>query len=324
MTTAAESYDSPLKGIYYLIAGVFVFSLQDVIIKWISGKYPVHEIVLVRSCFAIIPILFIAHLEGGLHLLRTNHFVAHIIRSFLFFGAYICFYLSLAALPLAETVSLFFSAPIFITILSVTSLGEKVEFRSWIAVLVGFFGVIIMLKPSSKMIDPAALLALSTAFLYAIASIITRRLGKTENGVSLAFYPTVMYIIFSTILSISLNNIAITQKSHSSWAFLFREWQFPSQGDLFLFIIIGLISAAGFYFLSQAYRLGQPSTIAPFEYIAVPLSVVWGYIFWKDILEPQSVIGMVLIVGSGLYIFGSKKVLTNKYVLSIFKIKIRR
>ena len=324
MTTAAESYDSPLKSIYYLIGGVFVFSLQDVIIKWLSGKYPVHEIVLIRSFFAIIPILFIAYLEGGLHLLRTSHYVTHIIRSFLMFGAYICFYLSLAALPLAETVSLFFSAPIFITILSVTSLGEKVEFRSWIAVLVGFFGVIIMLRPSSKMIDPAAFLALLAAFLYAIASIITRRLGKTENGVSLAFYPTVMYIIFSTILSIALNNIAVTQKSHPSLAFLLREWQLPSQGDLFLFIIIGLIAAAGFYFLSQAYRLAQPSTIAPFEYIYVPLSVVWGYVFWKDILEPQSVIGMVLIVGSGLYIFGSKKLLTNKYVLSIFKIKIRR
>jgi drug/metabolite transporter (DMT)-like permease len=324
MTTATESYDSPLKSICYLIGCIFVFSLQDVIVKWISGKYPVHEIVLIRSFFAIIPILFIAYLEGGLHLLRTNHYVTHIIRSFLMFGAYICYYLSLAVLPMAETVSLFFSAPIFITVLAVTFLSEKVEFRCWIAVLVGFFGVIIMLRPSSKMIDPAAFLALLAAFLYAIVAIITRRLGKTENGVSLAFYPTVMYIIFSTILSISLKNIAITKKSHHILAFLFREWRLPSQGDLFLLIIIGLTAAAGFYFLSQAYRLGQPSTIAPFEYISVPLSVVWGYVFWKDILEPQSVIGMVLIVGSGLYIFGSKTILTNKYVLSIFKIKIRR
>jgi drug/metabolite transporter (DMT)-like permease len=133
-----------------------------------------------------------------------------------------------------------------------------------------------------------------------------------------------MYIIYSPILSIALNNIAVTQKSHPSLAFLFRQWQLPSQSDLFLFIVLGLIAAAGFYFLSQAYRLGRPSTVAPFEYISVPLSVVWGYVFWKDILEPQSVIGMVLIVGSGLYIFGSKKLLTNKYVLSTFKIKIRR
>lgn len=322
--STAETYDSPVKSIYYLIAGVFVFSLQDVIIKWMSSKYPVHEIVLLRSCFAIIPILFIAYLEGGLHLLRTQHYAGHIIRSFFMFGAYTCFYLSLAALPLAETVSLYFSTPIFIMILSVAFLGEKVEFKSWIAVLIGFFGVLIMLRPGFKMIDLAAFLALLTALLYAISSIITRKIGKTENGVSLAFYLTIMYIVFSTILSIALNNIAITPKSHPSFAFLLREWGVPSKGDLLLFIMLGLIAAAGFYFLSQAYRLAQPSSIAPFEYIAVPLSVIWGYVFWKDILEFQSVIGMVLIIGSGLYIFGSKKVLTNRYVLSIFKTKIRR
>jgi len=319
MITAAESYDSPLKSIFYVIAGVFIFSLHDVIVKWISGDYPVHEIILIRSCFALIPILFIARMEGGLHLLRTSHFGAHVIRSILFFGAYICFYLSLAALSLAETISLFYSGPIFITILSVVFLGEKVKFRNWIAILVGFFGVIMMLKPSSEMIDPAGFLALLSAFLYAIVSIITRRLGRTENGVSLAFYTTVMYIIYAPIFNLALDYISVNQKSHPSLAFLFREWKIPSQGDLFLFIMIGLFAAVGLYFLSQAYRLGQPSTVAPFEYIFVPLSVIWGYIFWKDTLEPHSIIGMILIIGSGLYIFRSKKVLTNKSVLSIFK-----
>ena len=130
--------------------------------------------------------------------------------------------------------------------------------------------------------------------------------------------------IFSTIFTLALNNIAVTQITHPSFAFLFREWRLPSQGDLFLIMITGIIAAAGFYFLAQAYRLAQPSAIAPFEYIAVPLSVVWGYLFFKDILGFQSVLGMVLIAWSGLYIFGSKMGLTNKYVLSIFKIKIRR
>ncbi|MGD9326527.1 MAG: hypothetical protein PVG26_21090, partial [Desulfobacterales bacterium] len=101
MSNHAQSHDSPVKSIYYLIAGVTVFSLQDVIIKWISGKYPVNEIVWIRSCIAIIPILVIAHLEGGVHLLRTTNLWGHIIRSFFMFCAYICFYLSLAALPLA-------------------------------------------------------------------------------------------------------------------------------------------------------------------------------------------------------------------------------
>ena len=324
MTTAAESYDSPLKSISYLVAGVFVFSIQDVIIKWFSAKYPVNEIVVIRSCIAIIPILFIAHLEGGLHLLRTRHHFIHIIRCFFMFCAYISFYLSMAALPLAETVSIFFSTPIFITIFSVIALGERVEIRGWIAVVVGFIGVIIMLRPGSNMFDPAALLALLTAVLYAVASIITRKLGKTDTGVSMAFYLAVMYIVFGMAFTLMLNNSTVGSSTHPSFAFLLREWRIPAREDLILLIAIGFISAAGFYCLSQAYRLAQPSVIAPFEYIAVPLGVIWGYLFFKDTLGYQSFIGMMLIVGSGLYIFGRNNGLTNKYVLSIFKIKSRK
>ena len=324
LSTVAQKHDRPLKAIGFLIAGVFVFTLQDVIIKWISGNYPVHEIVLIRSFFAVIPILVIARLEGGLHLLRTTHYGLHVIRAFLMFASYMTYYLALAALPLAETVSLFFSAPLFITILSVTFLDEKVELGGWMAVLVGFLGVVILLKPGSKMINPAALLALLSALLYATGSILTRRLGQTESGVALAFYPIITYIAFSTMVGIALSAGPVVQQSHPSVAFLFRGWQVPVQGDLFLLILVGLIAALGFYFLSQAYRLAPPSAIAPFEYTAVPLSVVLGYIFWKDILGPQSIIGIVLIVGSGLYIFGSKKLLGNRYLLGFFKIKIRK
>lgn len=320
----AETIDSPIKSIYYLIAGVLVFSIQDVIIKWISGKYPVHEIVLIRSSIAIFPTLLIAHLEGGLHLLKTRRLAGHILRSLLLFGSYTCFYLSMSALPLAETVSIFFSAPIFITVLSVGFLGEKVEVSAWIAVIAGFLGVILMLKPGSRIVDPAALLAVLTALLYAISSILTRRLGKTESGVSLAFYPIIMYFVCSVVLAIILNHIEVSRSSHPSLAFLFREWRFPASEDLLFFLSIGIIASAGFYSLSQAYRLAQPAMIAPFEYVAVPLSVFWGYLFWGDILGFQSMIGMMLIIGGGLYIFWGRKGLTHKFILSLFKIKNRR
>lgn len=324
MTTAAEYDDSPLKSISFLVVGVFVFSIQDVIVKYLSAKYPVNELVFIRSCIAIVPILFIAHIEGGLHLLRTKHYFTHIIRCFFMFFAYISFYLSMAALPLAEAVSIFFSSPIFITIFSIAALGEKVEISGWIAVVVGFIGVIIMLRPGSNMFDPAALLALLTAVLYAVASIITRRLGKTDTGVSMAFYPTIMYVVFAMAFTSILNHGDVDPNSHPSIAFLLREWRFPAQEDLISLIAMGFIAATGFYCLSQAYRLAQPSLIAPFEYIAVPLGVVWGYLFFNDTIDSQSVIGMLFVVGSGLYIFGRKNGLTNKYVLSIFKIKSRK
>jgi drug/metabolite transporter (DMT)-like permease len=323
-STAAEMHNRPLKAIGFLIAGVLVYSLHDVIIKWISGSYPVHEIVLIRSIFAVFPILVIARLEGGFYLLRTTRYGRHAIRASLMFASYMTYYLALAALPLAETVSLFFSAPLFTTILSVIVLDEKVELGGWAAVLLGFFGVIVLLKPGSKIINPAALLALLSAFLYSTGSILTRRLGQTESGVALAFCPIIMYIAFSLLVGLTLAPRYVEQGAHPSLAFLLRQWQLPGQSDLFLLILVGLIAALGFYFLSQAYRLAPPSVIASFEYTAVPLSVVLGYFFWKEIPGPQSMIGILLIVGSGLYIFGSKKLLANRYLSGFFKIKIRK
>ena len=324
ISAIAEKHNRPLKAIAFLIGAIFIYSLHDVIIKWISGNYPVHEIVMIRSIFAVIPILLIARVGGGFHLLRTTHLGLQIIRALLMFASFMTYYLALAALPLAEAVSLFFSAPLFITILSVTALGEKVELGGWLAVFIGFLGVIVMLKPGGNMINPAALLALLSAFLYGTGSILTRRLGQTESGVALAFYPTITYIFCSTIVGMALSHSDATQQAHPSVAFLLRGWQFPAQADLFLLILVGLIAALGFYFLSQAYRLAPPSAIAPFEYTAVPLSAVLGYIFWKDILGPQSIIGIVLIVGSGLYILGRKKLLANRYVSGVFKIRFRR
>jgi drug/metabolite transporter (DMT)-like permease len=131
-------------------------------------------------------------------------------------------------------------------------------------------------------------------------------------------------MVFSVILAVVLNNVGFTSKTHPSLVFLFREWRFPAQGDFIIFLSLGLIAAAGFYFLSQAYRLAKPSMIAPFEYVAVPLSIIWGYLVWRDVLEFQAIIGMVLIVGSGLYMFLGKRGFSNRYILSLFKIEFRR
>ena len=254
MTTDSENYNSPLKSIYYLIAGVFIFSLQDVIIKWISGKYPVHEIVLIRSCISIIPILFIAYLEGGLHLLRTNQYLGHIIRTFFMFGSYICFYLSIVALPLAETVSLYFSAPIFIAIFSVTFLGEKVEFRSWIAVLVGFIGVIIMLRPSSKMIDPAAFLAVLTAVLYAMASIFTTPIAAVVFSLEVLM----LDLTTSSIIPLLISSVtgAITTKLLMAENILvhFKVTEDFVVSDVPFFIILGILSGIVSLYFSRMHE----------------------------------------------------------------------
>ena len=307
MITAIKKIKSRFNSIYCIVIANFFLTIHDVMIKWISGKYPVHEVLFIRSCVAILPILMIAHWNGGLKQLKTECYAGHIIRSLLMFGAYISFYLALSALPLAVTISLFFSSPIFIMILSVLFLKEKVNITSWVAVIAGFIGVIIMLKPSSEIIDPAAFLALLAALFYAIASVMTRDLGKTESGLSLVFYLMVVYIVNSTILAFGLSKITLNINSHPSLAFFFMAWQLPAKGDFLIFLSIGLIAGVSIYCLTQAYRLEVPSKVAPFEYIAVPIAVAWGYFVWNDVLDLQSIIGIIMIIGSGLYILHGKR-----------------
>ena len=193
-------------------------------------------------------------------------------------------------------------------------LGEKAALRTWVAAFLGFCGVIIMMRPTSEAIDPATILAIVTAVLYAISQVLTRKLGKTENGASLSFYLLVVYITFSIVLGVVFNQVPVIQNAHPSLAFLIRAWTQPSAQDVLLFFLMGSLTAIAIYCLSQAYRLSQPSTVAPLEYIAVPLSAIWGFLFWNDLLDLHSILGMLLIVGSGLYIFKGKKGFFNRLI----------
>jgi drug/metabolite transporter (DMT)-like permease len=302
LATSKEVLDAPLKGIAFLIAGVSVFSFQDVVIKWMSGEYPVHEIVFIRSLVAIVLILLIVRFEGGLESLWTRRPVVHLVRGCAFFMAYTCYYLSLASLPLAEAATLYFTAPLFLAALSVPLLGEKVGLQRWLAVCIGFLGVLIILRPGASVVDPASILALLSALAYAITGVVTRRLGGTDNSSSMAFYTTVLYLIVTAVIGIVLGDGILFNEGHASMEFLLRAWTLPSLSDLSLMVLLGLIAASGFYFLAQAYRVAQATTVAPFEYFGLLLAVIWGYTFWREFPDMYTIAGMLLVVGSGLYV----------------------
>lgn len=302
-----ETLDSSRKGIAFVIVGVFVFSLQDVIIKAVSGRYPVHEIVFIRGLVAAPVLLMIAYHEGGLASLRTRRMGLHLLRGAAFFAAYTCFYLGVAALPLAETVTLANSAPLFVTALSVPLLGERVGPRRWLAVCAGFAGVVVVMRPGASMMDPAAVLPVLAALLYAIGSIITRRLGKTDTGSTMALYTALFGLVAGATIGLTIGNGRFATGQHSSLQFLVRAWTFPDWSDLGLIALCGVIAAAGFYCLSQAYRVTRPAIVAPFEYVSVPLGILWGYLFWSEVPQAHMVMGIFLIVGSGIYVLRSSR-----------------
>lgn len=289
-------------GVAFLIAGVAVFSIQDLILKLLSGGYPLHQAMVLRSLTAIPFLLLLVHWEGGLRSLFTPATPAMIRRGVVMFVAYTAYYLALAALPMATTVALYFSAPLFITILSVFFLSERVGPRRWIALMAGFAGVLIMVRPGGDLFDWAALLPVLSGLAYAISMIGARKLGSTESASALAFWGNAVFLAAALAMSAVLGTGAFAGEAHPSLAFLLRGWVTPTPFDLMLMMACGIIAAAGLTLLTQAYRIGEASVVTPFEYTGLLWSVVYGWIFWQQWPNGTDWTGIAIIVGAGLYI----------------------
>ncbi|TNF89689.1 MAG: DMT family transporter, partial [Gammaproteobacteria bacterium] len=176
------------QGILCLVAALICLTLSDAIIKWLSPELPLHQVTLFRSCFALILVLIIVRLEGGLVTLKTRRPVLHFVRGSLLVLANMFFFTALAAMPLAETVTLFYTAPLFICIMSQPVLGEKVSLSRWLVITLGMIGVVIMLRPGTELFRPISILPVLAALCYAAMTMMTRKLGMQEKAGALTFY----------------------------------------------------------------------------------------------------------------------------------------
>jgi len=292
--------DQSVLGVLSLVVGIAVFSLQDLIIKLISDTYPVHQALTIRAVVAL-PLLFALVALGGPKRLKSKRAGLITLRGAVMFAAYTSFYLGLAALPLAVCVALYFVSPIFVTLLSALFLKEQVGARRWAAVFVGFFGVLIVLRPASDVFDPAALLPVFAGFSYAVSAVFARRLGATESASVMAFYANGVYLAAGLLMAAMLSQAGFSEDQHRSLAFLFRPWTEPTPLDFFLLAACGAIAAIGTVMLTQAYRLAQASTIAPYEYTALVWSLLYGWLAWGEFPDPGAWAGIALIVLAGLY-----------------------
>jgi drug/metabolite transporter (DMT)-like permease len=306
------SDNAQLTGILCIIAGMLVIIGNDVAIKWMSGDYPIHQIVLTRSLVAIPITLLIAWFDGGWRRLKTRRPLLHLARGLLIVVANMCYFLALAAMPLADAMALFFVAPLFITALSVPMLGETVGIRRWLAVLAGLVGVLIMLRPASGVFQLAAMLPIIAALAYALMQMLTRRLGVTDGAAAMALYIQLTFVVVSAVIGLSIGDGRFAGSEHASLDFLLRAWHWPTPVDAGWMVFCGVCVAFGGYLLSQAYRLAQASVVAPFEYTALPWGVILGFLLWGEIPTPVTVAGMVLVVGSGLYVLYREKVRAKK------------
>lgn len=283
--------------------GVMFFSANDVIIKYLSGDYALHEVVFFRSAIAILVTLCVmVPLSGGLSTLRTRRLPEHLLRASCVITANMCFFLALTTLDLADAVAIFFAAPLMLTVMSVLILKEKVGPQRWTAVIAGFIGVLIVARPGTESFQPASLLPLVAALAYASLHIMSRRLGRTESATAMAFYIQLTFLTFCILFGAVAGAGQFDHFEGPELSFLFRPWIWPPLSDLWMLVLIGVATSLGAFCISGAYKVSEAALVAPFEYVALPLSIFWGIVVFGTWPDPVAGLGIALILGSGVFI----------------------
>ena len=293
---------SSVQGISFLILAMLIISLQSIAVKGLGGSYPVLEMVLLRNLVALPFTLLFFRFEGKRGLPATKHFKLEFLRGIFLFLSYTAFMMGLAALPLAEVEAIRFSGPMMITILSVFMLGEKVEASRWLALVVGFLGVLLIVRPGSATFNLGSVFILISVLFYALTVMSTRKLQTTDSSATMAYYSSLVYLAAALILVPLTIVIGEIPDAHPSVAFLFRDWSLPTPLDGIIMCGLGLVWAGWTYCMARAYSLAQASVAAPFEYLSLPINVMWGFAIWREIPTLMTWAGAALTLLSGMFI----------------------
>jgi len=299
---------SNVKGIIFLVLAALVISIQNIAIKWIGGDYSALEIVAIRSVVALPLTLLFYRYEGksGRPTTRglptTQQPRLEYLRGVFLFLSYTTYMMGLAALPLAEIEAIRFSGPLMITLLSVLILGEKVGPRRWLALMIGFIGVLLIVKPGSATFNLGSIFILISVLFYALTAILTRKLQTTDSSATMAYYSSLVYLVAAFVLAPLPAIVGEVPDAHPSIAFLIRAWNMPTLIDLIIMAGLGLVWAGWMYLMSRAYSLAAASVAAPFEYISLPINIMWGFLIWGEIPTWLTLAGAALTLLSGMYV----------------------
>ncbi|MEQ8194015.1 MAG: DMT family transporter [Rhodospirillales bacterium] len=274
---------APVKGIACMVGGGIVLVTQDALTKWLTDGYPVGEILFWRALFSFIPLLIFVWHQGSFTCLKTRRPGMQALRAIGMLGSASFIVVSFSLMPIADAIALNFTGPLFVTALATPFLAERVGWRRWTAVCLGFTGVIVMLRPGGDM-QWVVLLPVASAIAGAIRDIITRYMSDTENSTATLFY-TNLLIIFAGLCTLP-----------------FGGWHLPSPADFGLFAAVGCFSGSAHFLLIRAYHYSEVAVVTPFKYLTLIWAVLFGYVVWGDIPDRYTIIGSSIIVASGLYI----------------------
>ena len=291
-------------GISAIVFGTICFSVNDISVKLFSSEIPLNQLMFFRAIFAIsILLLVILPFYGGLKYLNTSNPVFHIFRGLAVVGANTFFFISIAELSLAEATAIFFIAPILITIFAMFFLQEKVGIRRGLACFIGFLGMLFIIKPGTISFELISIFPLIAALFYTALHIITRKYGSQEKPLTMGFYIQVCFLVTSLMFAGGFYLADFDAEHSNALTFLTGSWVSVSTFDMFHILVgIALPISIGGILVSYAYKNYEASFLAPFEYGALVIAVVSTYLIWNEIPDRLSLIGMILIMLSGIFV----------------------
>jgi drug/metabolite transporter (DMT)-like permease len=283
-------------GFFYMFISVCAFSLMDLIVKW-SDDYPVGQVLFFRGFCGIIPILFLIPKDRYFDFYKTTRPVLHFKRCLAGLIALVSIFVALRNLPLATVVSISFAAPIFITIFSIFLLNEKVGLYRWMAVLVGFLGIIFITEPGFSSLNVYYIYPIIFCLGLSYVAIAIRKLSSTEPAWLISFF-----FSFSIMLL--------------SFLSFYQGWILPSLLDLFLLSMVGILGGLANLWLSQSYKYSEVSLVSPLKYLGLVFAIIFGYFIWNEIPTSKKLLGALLVIVSSIIIFRREMYLKKKLSVS--------
>tara|TARA_B100000029_G_scaffold498040_1_gene566344 strand:- start:644 stop:1648 length:1005 start_codon:yes stop_codon:yes gene_type:complete len=291
------------KAIFLIILGMSVFALQDALIKAISEEANIFLIYFFRALIGIILLSFFLYFKNEPIILKTYYPKLTILRGIVFFISFTLYYFSLTKLSLAKAITLFFVSPFFITIFSIIFLKEIIGFKRWLALIIGFLGVYLVMEPDFNNFDIYSTFPVICAMGYALTMIIQKITSDKDNLYSQTFHLYFAAIFFSISIGLITGDGKLLNENNQDLFFLLQPWKINDIFILLILLSIGLITVVGFLCVFQAYRIGSPPSIAPFEYIIIVWGLLISWYFWGETLNSKGYLGLILIVFAGIYTY---------------------
>jgi drug/metabolite transporter (DMT)-like permease len=279
---AGAGLPAPLRGALWMCAATTAFALMVTLVRELTeGLHPL-EVVFFRSAFgllAMVPWL----LRQGLGVLRTEHLRGHLLRALIAIFAMVGWFTTLSLMPLAEATALSFTAPLFTSVLAVLMLREVMRLRRWLATALGFLGVLIIVRPGLTVVQPAALLAIGTAAIWAFSTILVKTMARTESAGAITTYMALLTTPITLVAALLV-------------------WQGPTLGQIALAALLGAAGSAGHFCMSRALAAADASLVVSFDYLRLPLVALAAYLAFGEVPDAWVWLGGAVIAASGIYI----------------------